>query len=210
MSTTGKSTGIILAGGASRRMGRDKLSLIVGGATLIQRTYDALASSCDEVLISASEESSRGYGLPARIVKDFRPGRKGPLAAMEAGLAAAGNDHVFVSAGDVPFIPEALIHFLLQTVAEDGVRVAVPRYDGRLHPLCAAYRKDVLVDLSFALNLGVRAAHDFLESLEGVLNVEDELGRFGDPELFLMNVNSPGDLERARSVSAGYSGPGTD
>lgn len=203
MSTPVKSTGIILAGGASRRMGRDKLSLDIGGATLIQRTYDALAKTCDEVLISTSEKSSRGYGLPARIVKDFRPGRKGPLAAMEAGLAAAKNDHVFVSAGDVPFIPEELIYFLLQAVAEDGVRAAVPSYDGRLHPLCAAYRKDVLVELSFALNLGVRAAHEFLESIKGVLYVEDDLGRFGAPETFLMNVNSPEDLEWARSVSDG-------
>ncbi len=182
-------------------MGRDKLSLDIGGATLIQRTYEALAKTCDEVLISTSEKSPRGYGLSARIVRDFRPGQKGPLAAMEAGLAAAVNDHVFISAGDVPFIPEELIHFLLQAVAEDGVRAAVPRYDGRLHPLCAAYRKDVLVELSFVLNLGVRAVHEFLESIEGVLCVEDDLGRFGDPEMFLMNVNSPEDLEWARSMS---------
>ena len=184
-------------------MGRDKLSLDVGGATLIQRTYEVLANSCDEVLIVASEKSPRGYGLPARIVRDFRPGRKGPLAAMEAGLAAAGNDYVFVSAGDVPFLPETLIHFLLQTAAEDGVRAAVPRYAGRLYPLCAAYRKDVLVELSFALNLGVRAAHEFLESIEGVTYVEDGLERFGDPEVFLMNVNSPEDLRWARSMSDG-------
>lgn len=182
-------------------MGRDKLSLDIGGATLIQRTYDALAKTCDEVLISTSEKSPRGYGLPARIVRDFRPGRKGPLAAMEAGLAAAENDHVFISAGDVPFIPEELIHFLLQAVAEDGVRAAVPHHDGRLHPLCAAYRKDVLVELSCALNLGVRAAREFLESIEGVLYVEDDLERFGDPEVFLMNVNFPEDLEWARSMS---------
>ena len=214
MSTLGeasdKSTGMILAGGASRRMGRDKLSLAVGGVPLIQRSFDVLEKSCDEVLIVASEKSPRGYGLPARIVTDFRPGRKGPLAAMEAGLAAATNDYVFVSSGDAPFIPEALIEFLLRTVAEDGVRVAVPRYDGRLHPLCAAYRKDVLVDLSFALNLGVRAVYDFLESIEGVLHLEDDLESFGDPEVFLMNVNFPEDLEWARSVSAGHSEQDTD
>lgn len=181
-------------------MGRDKLVLEVGGVPLIQRAFDMLSNSCDEVLIVASE-SSQKHDLAARVVTDLRTGRKGPLAAMEAGLAAAGNDHAFVSAGDVPFVPEALVDFLLQTVAEDGVRAAVPRYGGRLHPLCAAYKKDVLVDLSFALNLGVRAVRDFLESIEGVVHVEDELERFGDPEIFMMNVNSPEELELARSLS---------
>ena len=190
-------------------MGRDKLNLDVGGVPLIKWTYDALSRSCDEVLIVTSEPP-REYDLPVRVVTDFRTGRKGPLAAMEAGLAAASNDHVFVSAGDVPFIPETLIDFLLRVVAGDGVRAAVPRYDERLHPLCAAYTKDVLVDLSFALNLGVLAVHDFLESIEGVLHIEDELERFGDPEIFLTNVNSPKDLKRVRSLSAGRLRPGTE
>lgn len=181
-------------------MGRDKLSLAVGGVPLIHRAYNALAGSCDEVLIVASEESLQDYGIPARSVADLRPGRKGPLAGLEAGLAAARNDYVFVAAGDAPFVPEELVGFLLECLREDNVRVAVPRYGGRLHPLCAAYERAVLADLSFSLNIGVRAMHDFLESIKGVRRVEDELGGFGDPEVFLMNVNSPEDLARARST----------
>lgn len=191
---------MILAGGASRRMGRDKLALTVGGVPLIQRSYSALANRCEEVLIVASEESPQDYGIPAHSIVDLRPGRKGPLAAMEAGLAAARNDHVFVAAGDAPFVPEELVGFLLEHLCKDGVRAAVPRYGGRLHPLCAAYERDVLAELSFALNIGVHAVRDFLESIEGVRHVEDELEQFGDPEIFLMNVNLPEDLKRARSV----------
>jgi molybdopterin-guanine dinucleotide biosynthesis protein A len=108
---------------------------------------------------------------------------------------------VFVAAGDMPFIPEELVGALLELVDGEGVRVAVPRYGGRLHPLCAAYRREVLVDLSFSLNLGVRAVHTFLENIDGVRYVEEELALFGDPELFLMNVNSPEDLELAQRLS---------
>lgn len=187
-------------------MGRDKLALTVGGVPLIQRSYGALANRCEEVLIVASEASPQDYGIPAHSIVDLRPGRKGPLAAMEAGLTAARNDHVFVAAGDAPFVPEELVGFLLEHLSKDGVRAAVPRYGGRLHPLCAAYERDVLADLSFALNIGVHAVRDFLESIEGVRHVEDELEQFGDPEIFLMNVNSPEDLKRARSVLSGPSG----
>lgn len=187
-------------------MGRDKLSLPVGGVPLVRRVYDVLALVCEEVLVVASEEPARDYGLPARTVADLRPGREGPLAAMEAGLAAARNDHVFVAAGDAPFVSADLVGFLLERVAGSEVRAAVPRYGGRPHPLCAAYERDILADLSSTLNLGVRAVREFLESLDDVTYVEDELERFGDPETFLMNVNSPEDLEKARSVLGDSSG----
>ena len=186
-------------------MGRDKLSLTVGGVPLIQRAYNALAAICDEVLIVTPEGSPRDYGISALPVADIRPGRKGPLAGLEAGLAASRNDYVFVTAGDAPFVSRELAVFLLGCLSENGVRVAVPRYGGRLHPLCAAYERSVLADLSFALNLGVSAVRDFLENIEGVYEVGDELRRFGDPEVFLTNVNSPEDLEQARSRFPRYS-----
>lgn len=189
-------------------MGRDKLTLMIGGMPLIQHTYDALAHRCEEVLVVASEESPRDYGIPARPITDLRSGRKGPLAAMEAGFSAARNPHVFVAAGDAPFVPKKLVAYLLDQLFEDGIRAAVPRYGGRLHPLCAAYERDVLVDLSFALNIGVSAVRDFLENMEGVHHIEDELSGFGDPEVFLMNVNSPKDLDRARCLLRDPSGTG--
>ena len=140
--------------------------------------------------------------LPGSVsrVPDLRPGRAGPLAGIEAALAAAENDRVFVAAGDMPFIPEELAGSLLELLGGE-VRVAVPRYGGRLHPLCAAYHREVLADLSFTLNLGVRAIHTFLENIDGVRYVEDGLALFGEPERFLMNVNSPGDLEKARRLA---------
>jgi molybdopterin-guanine dinucleotide biosynthesis protein A len=74
----------------------------------------------------------------------------------------------------------------------------VPRYRGRIHPLCAAYAKTLLPRLGTALDGGVHAVHRFLEGVGEVEYVGEELRRFGDPGLLLMNVNSPGDLELAR------------
>lgn len=186
-------------------MGRDKLGLTVGGERLIHRVQIVLQGVCEEVLIvGALDRESRvpeDNAGEVRTITDLRPGRAGPLAGIEAGLAAARNERVFVAAGDLPFLPRELVEFLLASLDESGTRAAAPRYEGRLHPLCAAYRREVLADLNFALNLGVRAVHAFLENLDGVRYVEGELEEFGDPELFLMNVNSPGDLERARRLA---------
>ena len=64
--------------------------------------------------------------------------------------------------------------------------------------MCAAYDREILPHVRRALDEGVRAVHEFLERVQPVEYVEEELGRFGDPDLILMNVNSPRDLDLAR------------
>jgi molybdenum cofactor guanylyltransferase len=80
-----------------------------------------------------------------------------------------------------------------------GVAAVVPRNRGRTHPLCAAYDRETLPDVRAALDGGVRSVREFLQGLDAVEYVEEGLRRFGEPDLFLMNVNSPEDLERARA-----------
>lgn len=162
---------------------------------MLRRVHEALASRCAEVI------SVGGSGAPlggTRRVPDERAGGQGPLAGMEAGLAAARNRLIFVAAGDLPFLPAELVGFLLERLEERGVCAAVPRHGGRTHPLCAAYDRRILPRVRSALDGGVRSVREFLGGLDLVYYVEEELRRFGDPDLFLMNVNSPRDLERAR------------
>jgi molybdopterin-guanine dinucleotide biosynthesis protein A len=176
-------------------MGREKLFLEVEGVPLIQRVRDALAGCCQEVLVVGDDTIRL-----ARVwyVSGERPGRLGPLAGMEAGLGAARNRSVFVAAGDMPFLHEKVVGYLLECLEEPDVCAVVPRYRGKMHPLCAAYDRDVLPRVRAALDGGVRAVHRFVEGMDEVEYVGEELRRFGDPDLLLMNVNSPGDLERAR------------
>jgi molybdenum cofactor guanylyltransferase len=190
---------VILVGGKSRRMGRDKLLIEVGGAPLLRRVHESLASRCAEVI------SVGGGGAPlggARRVPDERAGGQGPLAGMEAGLAAARNRLIFVAAGDLPFLPAGFVSFLLGRLEERGVCAAVPRHRGRMHPLCAAYDRRILPQIRSALDGGVRSVREFLGDLDQVYYVQEELRRFGNPDRFLMNVNSPRDLERARREAA--------
>ena len=186
---------MILAGGQSRRMGREKLSLEVGGLALIEHVRNALADSCQEVLVVGGES----IGLEeVRRVSNERAGRQGPLAGIEAGLAAAKYDHAFVAAGDMPFLSPGLVGFLLGRLDRGGVVAAIPHQGGRSHPLCGAYARALLPQVSAALDGGARSVGAFLEGTVGVEYVGEELRRWGEPDLLLMNVNSPRDLERAR------------
>lgn len=179
-------------------MGRDKLSLVVGDAPLIERVANVLAARCDEVLVVGGGEAVPG----CRSIPDRRPG-EGPLAGIESSLLAARNRRVFVAAGDMPFLSEDLVGYLLGLLDRDGHPAhpaAVPRFETREHPLCAAYDvQQVLPRLSAALDRGERTVRAFLVGLPGVAYVGgEELSRFGDPGLLLMNVNTPEDLARAR------------
>jgi len=180
-------------------MGTDKLSLEVGGLPLLLRVHEALAARCGEVLVVGGQ-GARLRGVPWIVGE--RPGGQGPLAGLEAGLAAARNPLVFVAAGDMPFLPEALVGYLLGRLERGAAGAVVPRYRGRMHPLCAAYDRGLLPRVGSAFDGGVRAVRAFLEGLDEVEYVGEELRRFGDPDLFLMNVNTPEDLERARGEAA--------
>ena len=194
--TTG-ATGAILGGGASRRMGQDKLPLKVGDMSLLERVHEALASRCAEILIVGGG----GCVSPeTRRVSDLRPGRQGPLAGIEAALLAARYQSVFIAAGDMPFLTGDLVGYLLGLLS-DPLPAVVPHFGGRPHPLCAAYSRAVQPAVSSALDRGVRSVRGLLEGLPGVRYVgEEELRRCGDPNLLLMNVNSPEDLARARAA----------
>jgi molybdenum cofactor guanylyltransferase len=194
---------VILAGGKSRRMGRDKLPLMVGGKPLLDRVHLTLASRCDEILVAGGG----GYTPPgARRVPDLRPGCQGPLAGIEAGLLAARHRAVFVAAGDMPFLTGDLAGYLLGLLSDD-VPAVVPDSGSRLHPLCAAYGREVRPAVSAALDRGIRPVRELLEALPSVRYIrEEELRRFGDPDLLLTNVNSPEDLEWARKAFNGGEG----
>lgn len=176
-------------------MGRDKLSIEVGGQPLIQRVHAALIGVCQEVIL-VGRDAIRLEGV--RRARGERPGGQGPLAGIEAGLAAASYPLAFVAAGDMPFLKESMVEFLLDRLETGDALAVVPRYRSRAHPLCAAYSRALLPRARTALDGGTRSMLEFLEGIDETAYVGEELRRFGDPDILLMNVNSPEDLERAR------------
>ena len=176
-----RATLLLLAGGASRRMGQPKALLPFGAVTLIEHISRNLAPEFDEVLVSANDPESVPPGLRQRLVRDLHLGA-GPLAGIEAGLHAARNDTVFAIACDMPLVTAELARLLV--AAAQGHEAAVPRLGGRPEPAAAAYRQGAAGPIAAALAEGRRQASEVLEELD-VAWLEDL-----DPGLFA-NANDP-------------------
>lgn len=194
--------GVVLAGGASRRFGRDKAEVLIGGETLAARAVRRLRGVCDEVLVA-----DRGRGLvPGALSIDDGPG-SGPASGLLGAAAARPGRSLLALACDLPAVPVSLLEALTK-LAEGGRGHAsrVPRHgastDPLLEPLCALYRPEELEVLSRRVADGELSLHGWLEDprssvrfLEG-----EDLLRHGDPEEVFVNLNRPRDLDRWRAA----------
>ena len=147
-------TGVVLAGGRSARMQRDKALLPLDGRPLIDHVVDGLRSHVDEVLISADDGDKYAFlGLP--VIADREP-QQGPMMAVASTLERARHNTVLYSPCDVPHLPGALVARMFRA-ARDGGDIVVPRtLDGRYEPLFAIYRRSALPELHRALDVGER------------------------------------------------------
>jgi molybdenum cofactor guanylyltransferase len=183
--------GAVLAGGASRRMGRDK-ALVSGpdGRPLALVGVDALrAAGAEEIVVVGGDEVAlRALGLP--WIADLHPG-EGPLGGIVTAFAHTTAELVVVLACDMPGVgprvPAALVEAL---VAAPDAGVAVALVGEREQPLTACWRRSsALGPLRAAFDAGERAPRHVLPGLEVV-----RVG--GLPSLQLVDVDSPDDLRR--------------
>jgi molybdenum cofactor guanylyltransferase len=181
-----KASLLVLAGGDSRRMGRPKAWLEVGDTTLLRLVADRLSGAFSEVMVSFAEPEQLQAPVPYRVVFD-RKVSAGPLAGLEAGLAAAREDVVFAVACDMPYVTPEVAQ--MAVAAARGVDAAIPRIAGRVEPLCGAYARSALPMITNALNSGRFTAADLAAELE-VTWLEGI-----DPAVF-RSLNTPSDLVR--------------
>ncbi len=195
--------GIILAGGASRRMGADKATLPApaGDATMVEQAVATVGSRCRPLFVVAAA----GQPLPelaAQILRDREPGL-GPLAATAAGLQAAhaaGADWAFVAAVDLPLLTAEFLDRLIGAAAGRDAEVMVP-WDGRAHYLAALYRTALGERAAALLAAGHRSMRSLVDAAATHRVVVTPPGGTGGlPEL--TNVNSPADLQALRARRA--------
>lgn len=133
-------TGILMVGGESRRMGRNKAFLEIDGKPLIERSLEVLSGVCQEVFISSREVTAyTGYGF--KVIPDIIKG-KGPLGGLYSALQQASYDYLFLAACDMPFLNHQAIDFFYQKIQND--KAVVPDVSGKWHPLHAFYSKRLL------------------------------------------------------------------
>jgi molybdenum cofactor guanylyltransferase len=170
--------GVVLAGGASLRMGRDKATLpvpagLVGGrdgseapTTMVEQVVNVVGQRCQPVFVVAAPGQSLP-GLPARVVRDEARGL-GPLLATGRGLSAAaeaGAKRAFLCAADMPLLTTDLIDLLEARAVELDADVVLP-WDGRDHFLAGLYRTSLVERINELVAAGERSMVALANSVE--------------------------------------------
>jgi len=189
-------TGLIIAGGRSRRLGVDKRFLEIGGRTCLQRVLDAYQGLFDDILIAADAvEPFQSLGV--RVVVDLIPGRA-TLGGLYTGLHYAAGARVFAAAADMPWISPAAIQVVLAH-AERG-DIVVPVVGGKLQSLHAVYSKACLPVLQSLVASDRLKVQDLCEHPTlTVHRIPEAAFMTVDPALrSFFNINTPDDLAQAR------------
>ena len=193
-------SGIILAGGRSLRMGKDKTQLMWGRHTLLEQAVRHLRSLTDDVLVV---DSGSSFYLPGvRNVQDRYKGR-GPLGGIHAGLLEAKHEAALVLSCDMPFVTAELTAFL--AAKKEGFAAVIPRCRGHVEPLCAVYARSCLPVIEDLLQAGDNQVRQVFAKVNTCYIEEAELERFGDVQQLFFNLNTPQDWQEAlRRKEVGY------
>lgn len=185
-------SGLLLAGGASQRMGRDKARVMWHGQSLASRAAGVLEAVCDEVLIAAGERTLADLGHPH--VTDYGHGG-GVLGGLVGGLAAARHELVAVLAVDLPYASAGVLTLL--AASWRGEPAVVPIVDERPQPLHAIWSVTALPALRRRFDDGDRGLVDALTAL-GARGIGPAVWSAVEPSgRFCLNVNRPTDLPDA-------------
>ncbi|MEA2676511.1 MAG: molybdenum cofactor guanylyltransferase [Chloroflexota bacterium] len=137
---------LVLAGGRSRRFGRDKLDADWRGGTLRDHVVGRVAELSDDLVVLTAHGSTEP-DEPRRGVRVLADSADwpGPLIAVEAGLRVARHDLALIVAADMPVVPMRILELLLVELQEEGRAMVGLTVEGRIEPLPVAVRRDVVL-----------------------------------------------------------------
>ena len=208
MSGSRNVTGVILAGGQSRRMGGgDKGLLELNGMPMLQHVIDRLRPQVSSIAINANGDPDRfaDFGLP--VIPDTVAGFVGPLAGVLAGMrwsaAHAPEAHwIVTAAGDAPLLPTDLVARLVAAAAEREHAIPLAQSHGELHPVIGLWPVALADDLEEQLARGVRKVLHWTDR-HGTVPVPFPAARIGGAEIDpFFNANTPQELEQLRAMVA--------
>jgi molybdopterin-guanine dinucleotide biosynthesis protein A len=195
-------TGIVLAGGKSSRLGREKALERIGDKSLIENAIDSLIPVSQEILVVTSGEqfdTIASVDLKAKIIVDMYPGAAA-LGGIYTGLASASTFYGLVVACDMPFLNSALLHYLIKIAP--GFDIVAPRVRGKLELLHAVYSKNCLSTIKRLLDGNILQVLQLLDLVKTRYVTEDELDKFDPEHLSFFNINTLNDLVIAKELVA--------
>ena len=194
-------TGVLLAGGQSRRMGGgDKSLRRLGAQTILEHVIERMRPQVRRLVLNANGDPARFAAHAVPVVPDSVEGFAGPLAGVLAGLdwaAANAPDCPWVMSAptDAPFLPPDLVQRLLRVVEEEGAEMACAASGGRPHPVAGLWPVRLRADLRRAMAEGVRKVDQWTARYR--LAIGDYPDAPLDP---FFNANTPEDFAEAERL----------
>jgi molybdopterin-guanine dinucleotide biosynthesis protein A len=185
----------VLAGGASKRMGRPKAALAYGAGTLLEYQTGRLAALFEEVLIVVKEAPSFPCG-PGRVVLD-RASDRAAIHGLVRALEEA-EDRVFVLGVDLPAVPPALMRAIVERSLACDAPAVVPCADGRLQPLAAVWRRSVLPSAERRIAAGYRSLQGLAREVGAEIFEEPDWKAVDPSGMAFANLNTLEDYAAMR------------
>jgi molybdopterin-guanine dinucleotide biosynthesis protein A len=185
----------ILAGGRSSRYGTDKALMKLDGRSVVEMIAAAIHEALPDSkirLVASGDAQLLSWPFLLPTIFDLYPGH-GPWSGLQAALAYAESEWIFVAPCDHPFISADLMN-MLATKLLDGVDAVVPtQEDGRPQPLCAFYRRDVCLAVAEGVVTANRIAPPLRAMAEHVCTVTvgfEEIRELDGSDRFFTNINT--------------------
>lgn len=200
-------TGVLLAGGKSRRMGEDKRFILVGQQTLFERSCAVLCDVFEHVCVVIAHDSP-ALQADVPVVRDLIPDC-GSLGGLYTGLRWAKTQHIFLTACDMPFLNPDVVRYMVRL--KDQADIVIGRWATRLQPTHAVYGRGCLPVIEEMINLHNKKIHSMIDhpALRAHVIAEGEIRQIDHDGRSMFNVNTPSDLEQARSVHDADTGLGS-
>ena len=189
-------TAIILAGGKSSRLGRDKALERICGKYLVERVLDSLSQLGDDIIVVTAAPNQLS-DLNVEKVLDTYP-RTGAKVGLCTGINASLSFYSLVVACDMPFLNIDLLRYLLDSAS--GFDAVIPRIGDKIEPLHAVYSKNCIPILEEQIRKGKLKISDLFDEINVRYVEAEEIERYDPRHLSLFNINSEADLKRAKTM----------
>ncbi len=190
-------TGVILAGGQSRRMGFDKAGAEIQGSPMLSRMIETLGAVTPHILLSTGLIPYSDTKIPE--VPDEFPDC-GPLGGIYSALKVSQSTLNLVLSCDMPFVSPSLLNYLIERAAKNNALITAPvDHGGQIQLLCAVYHKNILPVLEKQINLQELKLRALVEKVL-VERIEISIEHPLYSEHAFKNVNTPEALKETREL----------
>jgi molybdopterin-guanine dinucleotide biosynthesis protein A len=192
---------IVLAGGKSTRLGRNKIAEFIGGQSLLERVVSILSNLNAEIILVTAKDSylPQLTKYPNLIyTRDILPER-GSIGGIYSGLKVSKSFYNLVVACDMPFLNLALLRYMMSI--SEGYDIIVPKLNGNIYePLHAVYSKNCIIPLENLIKENIYRIIDLFNLVRVKYLEQKDIDRFDPGHQSFFNINTEADLESGREI----------